>query len=340
MTKKVVTLGEVLLRLSPPGAKRFIQAESFDAVYGGGEANVAVSLAQFGHEVHHVTKLPNHDIGQGGVNLLRKYGVHTDGIARGGERIGVYYLENTAGTRASRVIYDRAGSAFAEASYDDFDWASLFSNCDWFHTSGITAAISPAGAALTLAATKAAKEAGATVSFDVNYRSSLWTPQESQAFLRTVMPYVDVCIANDEDIFGGLGIIPEGIDPTRDLDARAFQRVQQAMADAYDCQYFVGVFNPPSDGYDKVWQGLLFDRHDFYLSAPKLTHIIDRVGIGDALAAGLIDALLEGKSPAEVINFAVAALAVKHTIPGDFNLASKTEIEACAASSDSVRVIR
>ncbi|MCI6660516.1 MAG: sugar kinase [Peptoniphilaceae bacterium] len=340
MRKKVVTMGELLLRLAPPGAKRFLQADSYEAVYGGGEANVAVSLAQLGYEAHYLTKLPSHAIGQGGVNQLRRYGVHTEGIARGGHRVGIYFLENTAGTRASNVIYDRAASAFAGASADDFDFPAIFQDCAWFHSSGISAAVSAEGAALTLAAVQAAKEAGATVSFDVNYRASLWTAEESQAFMKKLMPYVDVCIANDEDIFGGLGVLPEGIDPGADLDAESFQRVQKAMAEEFGCQYFAGVFNLPVDGLDKVWQGLLYDRSDFYLSTPKLTHIIDRVGIGDAFCAGLISAMLDEKSPVEAIQFATGALALKHTVPGDFNLVSREEMERAAGSAHSVRIIR
>lgn len=339
--KKVVSLGELLIRLSPPRHDRFLQARSFDLFYGGGEANWGVSMQTLGYSTTYVTKVPAHEIGQASINALRANGVNTEHIARGGERLGVYYLENTGGSRASKVIYDRKNSSISQASVDEFDWDAIFEGCALFHTSGITAAISKNGAELALKAAEMAKKHGALVSFDANYRSTLWSGAEAQAFAKEFMPYVDICIANDEDIFEGLGVIPEGVDPNEDLDEVTFQRVQQAQAEAFpNVKIFAGVFNPASFGIDKVWRGLLFDGKHFYRSGDYQTPIIDRVGIGDAFAAGLDCALLDGKPMQDVINFATAALAVKHTVPGDFNLASRSEIENAAKGSSSARIQR
>ena len=206
---KIITLGEIMLRLSPEGQTRFVQADSFDVIYGGGEANVAVSCANYGHDAYFVTKLPTHEIGQSAVNALRRYGVHTDYIVRGGQRIGIYFCETGASVRPGKVIYDRAHSAIAEADAREFDFDAIMSGADWFHWSGITPAISPQAAEITRKACEAAKRQGVTVSVDLNYRKKLWTPQEAQAVMKPLMNYVDVCIGNEEDAELCLGFKPD-----------------------------------------------------------------------------------------------------------------------------------
>jgi 2-dehydro-3-deoxygluconokinase len=196
---RIITLGEIMLRLSPTGNYRFVQCDNFDVIFGGGEANVAVSCANFGHDAYFVTKLPTHEIGQAAVNALRRYGVHTDFITRGGERVGIYYCETGAAMRPSKVIYDRAHSAIAEASPSDFDFDSIMKGADWFHWSGITPAISDKAAELTRIACQAAKRHNVTVSVDLNFRKKLWTSQKAQSIMRPLMQYVDVCIGNEED---------------------------------------------------------------------------------------------------------------------------------------------
>lgn len=207
--KKIVTLGKIMLRLSTPGNKRFVQSDSFDAVFGGGEANVAVGCANYGHEVYFVSKLPEHEIGQSAINALRKYGVKTDYIARGGDRIGIYYLETGASMRPNKVIYDRAHSAIAEASATDFDFDKIMEGASWFHWSGITPAISEKAARLTELACQAAKRHHVTVSVDLNFRKKLWTKEQAQAVMRPLMQYVDVCIGNEEDAELCLGFKPD-----------------------------------------------------------------------------------------------------------------------------------
>ena len=209
---KIITLGEIMLRLSSPERTRFVQCDSFDVCYGGGEANVAVSLANYGHDAYFVTKLPTHEIGQSAVNALRKYGVHTDYIVRGGERIGIYYLESGASMRPSKVIYDRADSAIAKADVGEFDFDAIMEGADWFHFSGITPAISEKAAELTKEACKAAKRHHVKVSCDLNYRKKLWTPEQAQKVMKDLMQYVDICIGNEEDAELCLGFKPEGTD--------------------------------------------------------------------------------------------------------------------------------
>ena len=312
MGKKVVTLGEIMLRLSTPGNTRFVQSDSFDVVYGGGEANVAVSCANYGHDAYFVTKLPKHEIGQSAVNALRKYGVKTDFIARGGDRVGIYYLETGASMRPSKVIYDRAHSAIAEADAADFDFDAIMAGADWFHLSGITPAISDKAAELTRLACEAAKRHGVTVSVDLNFRKKLWTKEKAQSIMKPLMQYVDVCIGNEEDAELCLG----------------FKYVISTLRESFSATH-------------NGWKAMIYNGEEFYESKRyDINPIIDRVGGGDSFSGGIIHGLLTKPNQGAALEFAVAASALKHTINGDFNLVSVEEVEALAGGDASGRVQR
>ncbi|MEL3901064.1 sugar kinase [Treponema phagedenis] len=341
MAKKVITMGEIMLRLSTPGHQRFVQANSFDAIYGGGEANVAVSLANYGFDSYFVTKLPKHEIGQAAVNELRKYGVHTDYIARGGERVGIYFSETGASMRPSKVIYDRANSSIAEAHVEDFDFNEIFKDAKWFHISGITPAISKNGSELTRAAMKAAKANNVTVSIDLNYRKKLWTPEEAQSVMRDLMQYVDVCIGNEEDASLCLGFTPKGLDVTSGkVHIDGYKKIFEQMMEEFGFKYVVSSLRESISASDNGWSACLYDGKEFYHSKRYDVRIIDRVGGGDSFASGIITGLLDGKSSADTLEFAVAASALKHTIIGDFNHMSREEVENLVAGDASGRVQR
>ncbi len=338
---KIVTLGEIMLRLSTPGQQRFVQSDAFNVVYGGGEANVAVSVANYGHEAYFVSKLPTHEIGQSAVNALRKYGVNTDYIARGGDRVGIYFLETGASMRPSKVIYDRANSAIAEADIKDFDFDEVFKGKDWFHWSGITPAISPKAAEITKLACQAAKKHGVTVSVDLNYRKKLWTPEQAQAVMKDLMQYVDVCIGNEEDAELVLGFKPAHTDVTSGkLDAEGYKQIFKEMKEAFGFKIVTSTLRESFSATKNGWSALLYDGESFYQSKRyEINPIIDRVGGGDSFSGGLIHGLLT-KKPQEAIDFAVAASALKHTIPGDFNLVDVKEVETLAGGDASGRVQR
>lgn len=339
--KKVVTLGEIMLRLSTPEHLRFVQADSFDAIYGGGEANVGVSLANYGFDSYYVTKLPEHEIGQSAVNALRRYGINTDYIARGGDRVGIYYSETGASVRGSKVIYDRARSAIAEATVEDFDFEEIFKDAVWFHTSGITPALSQNGVDITRAAMIAAKEAGATVSIDLNYRATMWTPEEAQAVMRDLMQYVDVCIGNEEDASLSLGFTPKGLNvESGHVEAAAYEEIFKQMIEEFGFKYVVSSLRVSHSATNNGWSAAISDGETFYHSKEYELHIVDRVGGGDSFAAGVITGLLDGKSPQDALEFGVAASAIKHTVKGDFNHASRAEVEKLVAGDGSGRVQR
>ncbi|MDO9630095.1 MAG: sugar kinase, partial [Acholeplasmataceae bacterium] len=325
---KVVTMGEIMLRLSTPGLKRFVQSESFDVVYGGGEANVAVSLANFGHDAYFVTKLPKHEIGQSAVNALTRYQVKPDYITRGGERVGIYYLETGASMRPSKVIYDRANSAIALAEPKDFDFDFIFKDAKWFHWSGITPAISKKAAELTRLACIAAKKAGATISVDLNYRKKLWTPQEAQSVMKDLMQYVDVCIGNEEDAELVLGFKPKHTDiASGKLEIDSYKEIFKEMKEVFGFKMIATTLRESYSASKNGWSALLYDGSKFYQSKHYMIDpIIDRVGGGDSFSGGLIHGLLT-KKPQEAIEFAVAASALKHTILGDFNQVTEAEVE-------------
>ena len=338
---KIITLGEIMLRLSPEGQTRFVQADSFDVIYGGGEANVAVSCANYGHDAYFVTKLPTHEIGQSAVNALRRYGVHTDYIVRGGQRIGIYFCETGVSVRPGKVIYDRAHSAIAEADAREFDFDAIMSGADWFHWSGITPAISPQAAEITRKACEAAKRQGVTVSVDLNYRKKLWTPQEAQAVMKPLMNYVDVCIGNEEDAELCLGFKPDADVTAGQTDAAGYEAIFRSMAQTFGFKYVISTLRESFSASHNGWKALIFDGQTFYTSRRyDLLPIIDRVGGGDSFSGGIIHGLLTKSSPAEALEFAVAASALKHTVTGDFNLVSAAEVETLAGGDASGRVQR
>lgn len=338
---KIVTLGEIMLRLSTPGHSRFVQTDSFDVVYGGGEANVAVSCANYGHEAYFVTKLPAHEIGQSAVNSLRRFGVRTDFIARGGSRVGIYFLESGAAMRPSKVIYDRAGSAIAEALPEDFDFDAVMEGADWFHWSGITPAISDRAAELTRLACEAAKRHGVTVSVDLNFRKKLWTKEKAQSVMRPLMQYVDVCIGNEEDAELCLGFKPDADVEGGRTDAEGYKGIFKAMADEFGFKYVVSTLRESFSASHNGWKAMIYDGKEFYESRRyDILPIVDRVGGGDSFSSGLIHGLLTKPSQGEALEFAVAASALKHTIDGDFNMVSAAEVEALAGGDASGRVQR
>lgn len=339
--KKVVTLGEIMLRLSTPGFQRFVQAENFDVCYGGGEANVCVSLANYGLEARFVTKVPTHEIGQSAVNALRRFGVDTNFIARGGDRLGIYFLESGASQRASKVIYDRARSAIAEADLSDFDWHQIFEGVDWFHFTGITPALGSKATEITMAACQKAKEMGVTVSVDLNYRKKLWTPEEANDVMSQLMKYVDVCIGNEEDAEKVFGIKADGTDvESGQIDHAAYEKVANQLIERFGFKYVASTLRESYSASDNGWSAMLCDGNKSYLSRKYDVRIVDRVGGGDSFASGLIYGLVTEKPLQEALEFAVAASAMKHTVPGDFNLVNREEVETLVKGDGSGRVQR
>lgn len=339
---KVVTMGEIMLRLSSAGNSRFVQCQQFDACYGGGEANVAVSLANYGHEAYFVSKVPVHEIGQCAVNALRRYGVHTDHVARGGDRLGIYFLETGASMRPSKVIYDRANSSIAEASVEDFDFDKVFEGAKWFHWSGITPAISDKSAEVLKKACIAAKKHGVTVSVDLNFRKKLWTSEKAISIMRPLMEYVDVCIGNEEDAQLCLGFKPEADVESGHTDASGYYNIFKQMADEFGFKYVVSTLRESFSATHNGWKALIYNGKDFYESKRyDINPIIDRVGGGDSFSGGLIHGLLTWpEDQGKALEFAVAASALKHTIPGDFNLVSEDEVLSLAKGNASGRVQR
>ena len=338
---KVVTMGEIMLRLSTPGYEKFIQADTFDINYGGGEANVAVSLANYGHQASFATKVPNNPIGECAVAALRKYNVDTTHIARGGERLGIYYLETGASMRASNVVYDRAHSSIAEADASDFDFNAIFDGADWFHFTGITPAISDKAALLTEAALKAAKAKNVTVSCDLNFRKKLWSSEKAQKVMTNLMQYVDVCIGNEEDAQKVLGFTPGNTDVTSgSLELAGYEDIFKQMTDRFGFRYVVSSLRESYSASDNGWSAAIYDGKEFYHSRKYEVRIVDRVGGGDSFAGGLICGLLDGRNYKDALEFAVAASALKHTIPGDFNLVTRADVETLMGGDGSGRVQR
>lgn len=341
---KIVTMGEIMLRLSTPGNLRYQQATSFDAVYGGGEANVAAELAQFGHEVTFVTKIPKNPIGESCINSLRALGVDTTKIARGGDRLGIYFLETGASVRASNVVYDRANSAISTAALEDFDFDAIFEGKDWFHFTGITPAISDSAAVLTEAACKAAKAHGLTVSCDLNFRKKLWTSEKAQKVMSNLMQYVDVCIGNEEDAEKVLGFKPGETDVTSgSLELAGYQDIFNQMIDKFGFKYVVSSLRESFSASHNGWSACIMDgaTREFYHSKKyDLSPIVDRVGGGDSFAGGVICGLADGKDMKAALEFGVAASALKHTVFGDVNFVTRAEVENLAAGDGSGRVQR
>jgi len=339
--KKVITLGEIMLRLAPEGYYRFVQADKFGATYGGGEANVAVSLAGYGIDAAYVTKLPKHEIGQAAVNSLRQFGVDTSLIVRGGDRVGIYYLEKGASQRPSKVIYDRANSAIATAKEADFDWDKIFQGVTWFHFTGITPALSDSAAAICMAACKAAKSKGISVSCDLNYRNNLWSKEKAGEVMGKLMEYVDLCIANEEDSADVFGIKASGSDiTTGKISHDGYKEVAATLVKRFGFKKVAITLRESISANDNNWGAMLYEGNEYYFSKKYAVHIVDRVGGGDSFGAGLIYANLQGMAPQDSIEFAVAASCLKHTIEGDFNLVSADEVKKLAAGNASGRVQR
>ena len=345
--KKVVTFGEIMLRLSPPANLRLSQANSFDVVYGGGESNVAVSLSNYGVPVEFVTRLPQNDVGECAMMEMRKRGVGTQHIIYGGDRLGIYFLETGAVSRGSKVIYDRAHSAMAEITAGMIDWDSVFEGVGWFHWTGITPAISQGASDACLEAVKIASEKGITVSTDLNYRAKLWKyGKSSEPIMTELTSFCDIILGNEEDAEKHFGIKPEGLDITTQGDqvkAEAFQSVcEQMMKKFPKAKKVITTLRGSISASHNTWAGILYDGKNIYTSPEyKITHIVDRVGGGDSFMGGLIYGLLHyPEDDQNALNFAVAASCLKHTIKGDANLVTVAEVEKLMSGDASGRVAR
>jgi 2-dehydro-3-deoxygluconokinase len=340
---KVVTFGELMLRLSPPGFERFLQSPVLSATFGGGEANVAVSLAHFGLDSYYVTRLPNHQIGDAALRALRAEGVKTDYIVRGGDRIGIYFVETGASQRPSTVIYDRARSAISELEPGTIDWAAVFNGADWFHLTGITPALGERAAACTREAIEAARAAGARISVDLNFRKKLWSPEQAQGVMRPLVRHVDVLIANEEDIQSVLGLEVADTDVIAGyLNLEAYHHVARRVSEEFGPSLVAITLRESVSASDNGWSAVLWDyaAGRFLRSQRYDVRLIDRVGGGDSFAAGLIYALITGRDSEDALRFAVAAGALKQSIPGDFNRVTAAEVDQLAGGDASGRVQR
>ena len=338
---KVITFGELMLRLAPENYLKFVQSEKYEATFGGAEANVAVSLANYGTDVAFVTKLPEHEIGQAAVNSLRKFGVDTSLITRGGDRVGIYYCEKGASQRPSKVIYDRAYSAIAQAKQSDFNWNKIFKGATWFHFTGITPALSDSMANITLKAVKIAKEKGITVSCDLNFRKKLWSKEKASAVMGELCKYVDYCIANEEDAKDVFGIEADNTDiNTGKLDRNGYISVAKKLTDRFNFKGVAITLRESLSANDNNWSAMLYTNGQAVFSKKYAMHIVDRVGGGDSFGAGLIYSLINNYDSQKAIEYAVAASCLKHSIEGDYNMVSVKEVETLAGGNASGRVQR
>jgi len=340
---KVVTFGEIMMRLSPEGYYRFVQADRFEASYAGGEANVAVSLANYGMDAAFVTKLPDNPLGVAARNAVRRFGVDTSSIVWGGPRLGIYFAEKGASQRASKVVYDRAGSSIALASRKDFDWAKILKGAKWFHFTGITPALGGDMPAACLDALKFCRAHRITVSCDLNYRGKLWTKAEAGRCMARLVPYVDLLIANEADAADVFGIVGKGSDVERGkLEKEGYVSVAEQLVSRFGCKKVAITLRTSLSASDNLWAGMLYDAKakKACFSREYRLHIVDRVGGGDSFGGGLIYALASGMAQQKSIEFAVAASALKHSIEQDFNHVGVAEVEALAAGNGSGRVQR
>lgn len=338
---KIITFGELMIRLQPYNYERFVQADHLEFTFGGGEANVAVSLANYGMDAAFVTKLPEHAIGQCAVNSLRRYGVDTSMIVRGGNRVGIYFNEKGASQRPSVCIYDRAHSAIQEAQASDFDWEKIFDGADWFHFTGITPALGPNVVEICREACKAAKAKGIKISCDLNYRGKLWTRDQARAAMTDLCQYVDVCISNEEDAKDVFGIEAEATNISAgELNKEGYKSVAKQLADKFNFEKVAITLRESKSAFDNDWSAMLYDGKEYCFSKLYHLHIIDRIGGGDSFGGGLIYALLSGKDTQAAVEFAVAASALKHSIEGDYNFATVAEVEKLAGGDGSGRVQR
>ena len=344
MTNKVVTFGEIMLRLSPPGFQRFGQARSFDVIYGGGESNVAVSLANYGMPVEFVTRLPANDMGDACIQFLRQYGVGTDRIVRGGARLGIYFLEMGAMQRGSKVIYDRAGSSIATIEPGMIDWRAVFADADWFHWTGITPAISEGAAAVCAEAIRTARDMGLTVSCDLNYRKNLWKwGKKASEVMPEMVGLCDVAIGNEEDAAKVFDIHAPDTDVTAGkVEADKYRTVCEQLNARFDRLKTIAITLRGSiSASHNTWSGVLWDDGQFYTGRQyDITHIVDRVGGGDSFMGGLIYGLRAYDDRQRALEFAIAASCLKHSILGDFNLVTVDEVEKLVGGDASGRVSR
>ena len=338
---KVITVGEIMLRLAPEGYLRFVQSEKYLATFGGAEANVAVSLANYGVDVSFVTKLPKNEIGQSAINSVRKFGVDTSKIVRGGERVGIYYCEKGASQRPSKVVYDRAYSSISMAKKGDFDWASIFVGVDWFHFTGITPALSDDVAEICLEAVQEARARGIKVSCDLNFRKKLWSKEKAGEVMGKLCHYIDYCIANEEDAKDVFGIEADDTDIySGKLNREGYISVAKKLTDRFNFKGVAITLRESLSANDNNWSAMLYTNGEAVFSKKYAMHIVDRVGGGDSFGGGLIYSLLNGYEPQKAIEFAVAASCLKHSIEGDYNMVSVAEVETLAGGDASGRVQR
>ncbi len=325
--KKIVSLGEVLMRLSPPGYERYLQTKSFDINYGGAEANVALALSNLGYDSHFITKVPDNPIGQASINHLRQYGVNTDNVIFGGDRLGLYFLEKGSSVRASNVIYDRANSAIAKANYNEFSFDKILEDAEIFFISGITPAISENTALITKKALESAKNNNVTIILDVNYRSKMWSLEKANEVMKELLPFADVVLGFTPDI---LLEIDQNLDPDEHII------LLNRMVEKYNLKYATSTFRTsPSASYNKLY-AKLYDGNKLYTSKEYEFDIVDRVGGGDSFATGLISGMLDKKDIQSTLEFATATSVWKHTISGDSNIANKEEIENLVRGSSTL----
>ena len=338
---KAVTFGELMLRLAPENYLRFVQSEKYQATFGGAEANVAVSLANYGVDVAFVSKLPDHEIGQSAINSLRKFGVDTSLVVRGGDRVGIYYCEKGASQRPSKVIYDRANSSIATAKNFDFDWNKIFEGVNWFHFTGITPALSDEVASICLDALKEARKRNITVSCDLNFRKKLWSKEKAGKVMGELCNYIDYCIANEEDAKDVFGIEADNTDIYGGkLDREGYISVAKKLTDRFNFKGVAITLRESLSANDNNWSGMLYTDGKAYFSKKYAMHIVDRVGGGDSFGGGLIYSLMNGFEPQKAIEFAVAASCLKHSVEGDYNMVSVKEVETLAGGDASGRVQR
>jgi len=341
MTGKIVTFGEIMLRLAPFNFERIVQTNQFQVSYGGGEANVAVSLALLGNESYFVTRLPDNPLGEAAWKTLCGYKVKMDYAIRGGNRIGIYFLEHGASIRPSKIIYDRSHSAIAEIQSGMLDWATIFKEKEWFHITGITPAISESTAKESLEAVKVAKKSGLTVSCDLNFRKKLWTRERAREVMSEIVQYVDIIISNEEDAFDIFGIKAGDSDVyAGKLDIDKYKSVAEQLMAISNAKKVAITLRESISASDNNWSAILYDGTDFYQSRKYSIHLVDRVGGGDSFGAGLIHGLVHGWDMPKVVEFAVAASALKQTIPGDMNLVKEDEVLAIVKGDISGRVQR
>ena len=340
---RIITFGELMLRLQPYNYERFVQCDHVEFTFGGGEANVAVSLANYGMDAAFVTKLPAHSIGQAAVNSLRRYGVDTTKIVRGGDRVGIYFNEKGASQRGSVCIYDRAHSAIQESSPADFDWDKIFEGAEWFHFTGITPALGENLVQICKGACQAAKARGIKISCDLNYRGKLWTRAQANEAMTELAQYIDVCISNEEDAKDVFGIEAEATDIyAGELNHEGYKSVAKQLADKFGFEMVAITLRESHSAFDNGWSAMLYNvaKNEYCFSKKYELHIIDRVGGGDSFGGGLIYSLLTGKNTQAAVEFAVAASALKHSIEGDYNMVTVAEVEKLAGGDGSGRIQR